>query len=88
GIILYEIITNSIKYAFPKNEGVISISLTIEKNKNILNVSDNGIGFPKSFNFEKQSSLGLQLIKLLTEQVNGNLNTNFEGQTRYTLTFS
>ncbi len=70
GLILNELMTNSLKYAFPDNKkGVISIALSRgESDINILKYSDNGIGVPDGFDFRKQSTMGLQLIFGLGEQ--------------------
>jgi two-component sensor histidine kinase len=75
GLIINEIITNSFKYAFIKETPSKIISILLEQNpcsqKNHLYISDNGIGLPKNFNLKKQSSLGMQLIFLLSEQIGG-----------------
>lgn len=75
GLITNEIITNSFKYAFePGTKGQIEISLT-KKNGNILtySIKDNGKGFPKGFDYRTAKSLGLQLVFILTEQINGTI---------------
>ncbi|MCE3260894.1 MAG: hypothetical protein K0S12_2535, partial [Bacteroidetes bacterium] len=87
GLIVNEVITNSIKYAFAENKGLIKISIAESEKGTVLSISDNGIGFPPGFNFERDSSLGLQLIKMLTEQLDGNLTYNFTGGASYTITF-
>ncbi len=88
GLILNEIITNSIKYAFKKNEGEISIKMSEFENKHVLEIRDNGIGFPKNFNIETDSNLGLQLIKMLTEQMGAELKMDLAGGAAYKITFS
>ncbi|MBN2544360.1 MAG: PAS domain-containing protein [Spirochaetes bacterium] len=64
GIIINELMTNSLKYAFPdERNGLITINLSSEKSgKNILHYSDNGIGVPEGFDFRNQKTLGLNLI--------------------------
>lgn len=71
GLILNEAITNSIKYAFPENrKGVISISLAAtEPDHYLLSISDNGIGIHDDFN--KIDSLGMSLMKGLSEDLDG-----------------
>ena len=76
GLILNELMTNSIKYAFPENrKGIISISLTCQKtdkNMYVLQYSDNGVGLPDGFVFRNQDTLGFNLIYILVEnQMNG-----------------
>ena len=69
GIILNELITNSVKYAFKDISGQITIALEHKNNSYILNYSDNGIGISKD---KKDSDgFGLNLIGLSTEQIKG-----------------
>jgi len=69
GLILNELISNSLKYAFKSNDsGEISIKVYEEKNEIILDYADNG-GWNEEAN---QSGFGLELIEVLTEQLNGN----------------
>ena len=64
GLILNELLTNSLKYAFPDNrQGEIQIKFKLLENGWFqLLYSDNGIGVPIDFDFKKQKSLGLSLI--------------------------
>lgn len=74
GLIVNELLTNSLKYAFPNGKkGTIKLSLeNIDKNNLILVISDNGIG--KSQDTQaKGTGFGTQLIDLLTRQIEGNL---------------
>ncbi len=75
GLILNEVITNAIKYAFPKpSTGTITVYLQRKTDGNILlRIMDNGIGFPAGFEVNVQGSLGIQLIKLFSEQLEGEL---------------
>jgi two-component system, sensor histidine kinase PdtaS len=75
GLILNEAITNAIKYAYPKNaKGSIQISLQqIEGQQLQLIIADRGIGLPEGFDIEHNHSLGMQLIKLFAEQLEGEL---------------
>lgn len=70
GLILNELMTNSLKYAFPGNrKGIITITLTRgESNKNTLRYSDNGVGVPAGFIFPNKNTLGMQLIYSISEQ--------------------
>lgn len=74
GLIVNELLTNALKYAFPENRsGEIKISLTQRDNNTLtLNVSDNGIG--KVLGQQpKGTGFGSQLIHLLTQQLNGKM---------------
>jgi two-component sensor histidine kinase/PAS domain-containing protein len=70
GMVLNELITNSLKYAFPDNKsGIISISFTrVYPDMNILSYSDNGVGVKDGFDFREQDSLGLKLIYSIGEK--------------------
>ncbi len=73
GMILMELITNSIKYAFP-NEGIGEIFLNFDQSKDgtyCLKIEDNGIGLPEGFDIDKSDSLGMQLVFGLTSQIDG-----------------
>ncbi|MES2557743.1 MAG: sensor histidine kinase [Bacteroidota bacterium] len=73
GLILNEAISNSYKYAFPNREGVIEISFRMIDDFYVLLVKDNGIGLPEDYDVNKNSSLGLQLIATLAEQLDAKL---------------
>ncbi|ASS47512.1 MAG: hypothetical protein A3D31_16900 [Candidatus Fluviicola riflensis] len=73
GLILNETISNSYKYAFPDRKGIIEISFTKENKLFVLVVKDNGIGLPENYDIDKNSSLGLQLIVTLAEQLDAEL---------------
>lgn len=86
GMIIIELVTNSIKYAFPdQRKGEINIVFKpYLTDKFILTISDDGIGFPDEIDFKKTKSLGLQLVMNLVDQISGNIDlkknkgTNFE----------
>ncbi|MEO7044282.1 MAG: ATP-binding protein, partial [Ferruginibacter sp.] len=75
GLLLNEAITNALKYAFPGDRrGNIRITLKETAGETILlKINDDGQGFPENFNFSGNKSLGIQLIKLFSEQLEGDL---------------
>lgn len=78
GLIISELIANSIKYAFPEDKikysnKKINVSLKNENELFLLSVSDNGQGLSENIDISKTETLGLQLVQLLTAQMNGNL---------------
>ena len=87
GMILNEIISNSLKYAFENNEGIISISLMQTDSKYSLSVQDNGKGLSQGFNQEKDGHLGMQLIKMLIEQLNGTVKMESKSGVAYKIGF-
>ncbi|HEY3361751.1 MAG TPA: PAS domain S-box protein [Methanosarcina sp.] len=100
GIIVNELVSNSLKHAFPsKDRGEIQIKLHKEKNGKhkkecykatsfSLIVSDNGIGIPESINIEKVDSLGIQLINTLVDQLDGELELKRNNGTEFTIKFT
>ena len=75
GLIVSELVTNSLKYAFPTQaRGEIHIAMARPKNgKRILRVADNGVGLPGDFDLHGTKSLGLHLVRTLSEQLGGTL---------------
>ncbi|MBT3747366.1 MAG: sensor histidine kinase, partial [Bacteroidetes bacterium] len=91
GLIANELITNSIKYAFPDDrKGEIVLDLkSNEENEVELIVSDNGIGIPEGLDLEKTDSLGLKLVKNITEnQLNGSIEMESKNGTKFTIKFN
>jgi len=73
-LIINELVSNSLKYAFPAGKtGEIHIIADTNDDLFTLNVSDNGIGLPPDFDFKNTSTLGLQLVDILTNQLSGNI---------------
>ena len=89
GLILNEAITNSIKYAFPDGRnGVISISLSkTDLHHYLLTISDNGIGMPAGFDNKKPGSLGMSLMKGLSEDLDGNFSIENNNGTAIKISF-
>jgi PAS domain S-box-containing protein len=73
GLILNELITNALKYAYPEGSGEILIGLSVDEDRVRLSVSDQGRGLPTPFNPKKSKSLGMKIIQLLTAQLDGTL---------------
>lgn len=73
GLIINELISNAIKYAFVVGEiGEISIQAIRDSDNNlVLTISDNGKGLDPSFDFEKTKTLGLKIVKNLINQLRG-----------------
>ncbi|WP_316848655.1 sensor histidine kinase, partial [Pedobacter psychrodurus] len=74
GLIINESITNAIKYAYPSVSGTIFISLNTEGSQHNLSIKDNGIGLPEGWELAKVNSMGMNLIKGLSKQLDGTLN--------------
>ena len=88
-LIINELVSNALKYAFPNGrEGQIRIRLTQTHGEHLtLSISDNGIGFPKDFDWEQTNSLGLHLVRSLTDQLNGSIQCQFDSGARFDIRF-
>lgn len=85
-LILNELVMNGFKHAFPGDlAGEISVRFIRGKESNQLIVADNGIGLPENFDIESSSSLGLQLVTVLSEQVEAKLQIVNEGGAKFVL---
>jgi len=89
GIIINELITNSMKYAFSEAQNII-ISLTSSKNDSIVTITyeDNGLGLPESISLDSTTGFGMQLIVMLVKQINGSIDIVRDGGTRFIIRFS
>ena len=89
GLIINELISNSLKYAFPSGRGgqiILSLKL-LGKNYELI-ISDDGIGFPEDLDFKNTESLGLQLVNSLVGQINGEIELNRNQGTSFKIIFS
>jgi len=88
GLIVNELITNSLKHAFPTDmTGEININFHSKNNQYEFIMKDNGIGFPANINFTNTDSLGLQLVNSLTNQIDGNIELDQSNGTEFKITF-
>ncbi len=89
GLVLNELVSNSLKHAFPDNKkGEIRVKLfTTKQGKNKLVVSDNGIGLPLTVNLREPETLGLQLVVDLVKQVDGTIRLERTSGTSVYITF-
>lgn len=89
GLILNELITNTLKHAFPDGRtGKVSISFSISDDRQaVLSVNDNGIGFPPGLDCRSTSTLGLQLVNDLTSQLGGSVVLSREKGAAFIITF-
>jgi two-component sensor histidine kinase len=72
GLILNELLTNSIKYAFKEHEkGTIAIWAKMKDNRCVIEIKDDGVGLPETFNLKQHKSLGLRLVDGLVRQIKG-----------------
>jgi two-component sensor histidine kinase len=88
GIIINELLTNIMKYAFKgRASGIIMVSALYLNGHVEISVYDNGLGIPASVNFENSTGFGLQLVQALTQQLNGTIRIERENGTKVILEF-
>jgi two-component sensor histidine kinase len=89
GLIVHELVSNSLKHAFADDrKGEIRVYMHHKNSQYTLTVTDNGIGLPAAFTPQTSKSLGFRLILALANQLNGNLDFESNGETRFSITFA
>jgi len=88
GIIINEILTNMMKYAFTgRGSGVINVSISLNGSYVTFILSDNGNGIPDSVSFENSTGFGLTLVNMLTQQIGGTIRIERGIGTKFILEF-
>lgn len=88
GLIINELVSNSLKHAFPRGKGEIKVTLHSLNGDIELLVADNGIGLPEDIDFRTTETLGLRLVAMLAEdQLNGEIELNRMGGTAFHIRF-
>ena len=88
GLIINELVSNSLKYAFSNGEGEIYVSrMHYEGNKYLLTINDNGMGLPKEIDFKNTQSLGFRLVNNLTNQLEGEIELDRTNGTTFRIIF-
>lgn len=89
GLIVNELVSNCFKYAFEDlDQGEIKVSLTKSKhNSKCLIVHDSGIGLPKNLNIKTNDSLGLQLVWMLVDQIDGEIQYEYASGSKFIVNF-
>jgi PAS domain S-box-containing protein len=92
GLIINELLTNSLKYAFPEEfeeTPALDVELSYESKKITILVSDNGIGLPHNFDWENTDSLGLKLVNFWVKyQLAGSIKLDIKSGTNYIINFT
>jgi two-component sensor histidine kinase/integral membrane sensor domain MASE1 len=88
-LIINELVSNAFKHAFPGGrQGRLRIGFRATGTATYeLVVSDDGVGLPADLDIQKLDSLGIKLVRILTEQLGGTLKLEREGGTTFTITF-
>jgi len=88
GLIISELVTNTLKYAFPNQmECEFRIEMYEIDGLYHLIISDNGVGIPPNINFDKTETLGLVLVDSLVNQLEGTVELERNGGTKFKIIF-
>lgn len=74
GLIINEVVSNSVKHAFPNRSGTINIDLSKKLNNWELSIADDGKGIESISEIKNSNSFGMEIVRDLTEQLDGNYN--------------
>jgi PAS domain S-box-containing protein len=89
GLLITELLSNAYKHAFADGRsGTITISMKQLGEQLVLSVADDGVGLPADLDYRHTTTLGLQLVTALTNQLNGTLEVKREGGTLFRVTFA
>ncbi len=89
GLIINELLSNALKHGFLDREtGSIRVGFHVHDGFRELTVSDNGVGFPHGVDYRTTSTLGLQLVIALVEQLEGEIELDHDNGTAFTITFA
>jgi PAS domain S-box-containing protein len=86
GLMMNELISNSLKYAFPKGrKGDISVAIHRQDHALTILFKDNGVGIPADFDWQNAKSLGFRLVLSLVEQLQGTIELDRAAGTAFTI---
>jgi len=89
GLILNELISNALKYAFEgRDTGILQVDLITQNDKLLLRVKDNGVGIPKDKDLSKSASMGYKLIQSFLQKLNATMNIEIDDGTNIELLIS
>jgi PAS domain S-box-containing protein len=87
GLIINELVTNALKYAFPGGKGNIYLTSYIQGDRTYLIIADNGVGLPSEEELSKKETLGLSLVETLVGQLHGSMEINRKEGTEFQISF-
>jgi two-component sensor histidine kinase len=89
GLIVNELTSNALKHAFPEGRtGQITVNFEHDRSDHaILSVSDDGVGIPESFDFDRSETLGVQLVHVLAGQLCGAVTVRRAAPTQFVVRF-
>ena len=88
GLLITELLSNAYKHAFPDGrKGIVTVSMRHENGNLLLSVADDGVGLPVDLDYRRTTTLGLQLVMALVNQLNANIDVERENGTLFRVIF-
>ncbi len=89
GLVINELVSNSLKHAFHGKEGtaIIDIDFVANDCRYDLRIADNGIGLPANFDLHKNTSMGMEIVSILTTQLEGELSAHSDQGAVFEISF-
>jgi PAS domain S-box-containing protein len=88
GLIINELVANALKHAFPgERRGEVRVRMTAANDRFTLSVRDDGVGLPPRIDYLDTETLGLQLVRMLTEQIEGQFHLETTSGTEFVVRF-
>ncbi len=89
GLIVNELVSNAMKHAFADHQGTphVKVSALRDRGDCVVEVADNGSGFPEGKDFRDMQSMGMEIVCILTQQLGGHIDMTSNGGTRFTIRF-
>jgi PAS domain S-box-containing protein len=88
GIVMNELVTNAMKYAFTGSRGIITVNAERKSERIVISFHDNGRGLPESVTFPNTSGFGLQLVSMVIKQIRGTIIIERAPGTKFIIEFS
>ena len=90
GLIINELISNALKHGFNDHSGraaVIDVHFVKDQGQFRLRISDNGAGLPKDFDLSRSGSMGMEIVDILTQQLEGSLSYQSNAGAQFLIEF-
>lgn len=91
GLIINELVSNSLKHAWKGRSGTGTISISFKRNNEgkdyCFSIGDDGVGVPADFDIDSATSMGLEIVRILTQQLDGTIKLRNDKGTTFTIEF-
>ena len=91
GLIINELVSNSLKHAFVETTDLPHLTINFRESSSRseyhLSIVDNGVGFPENFDISTSTTMGIDIVRMLTKQLGGDIELKKRPKTRFEITF-